>query len=401
MRILFVNANLYGHINPTLGLVRELSRRGHHIDYFCSQPFKEPVTRNGATWIGYGEALDQFIKTFRPTDRHPFYMLMEYMLMYDEVLIPELLNIIGSQHYDLMIVDSYFGGACFLNRILHLPIVVSHSSFAMSRTPLPERMLVRGYHPQLDACYQIIQRICSQYKVEEPSIEDVFISRGALNVVYTIRAFNNDEGVKPPAYLFNGPSVNRVHDIADIDMTVKGNRKLIYISLGSINTDCINFYRMCMSAFGNTSYYVMMSIGNKCDQSQLGDIPSNFVVQEFLPQLEILEQADVFITHAGFNSVNEALYYGVPMLALPQVNDQKMVAQHLESMNLGITERLDNLSPDILRGKVDALILNEGMKEQCRQMASAMRTSSSLEDTVDAMENYVKEWKRSDYGNEE
>lgn len=28
MNILFVNANLYGHINPTLGLVKSLQKKG-------------------------------------------------------------------------------------------------------------------------------------------------------------------------------------------------------------------------------------------------------------------------------------------------------------------------------------------------------------------------------------
>lgn len=31
MNILFINANLYGHINPTLGLVKMLTKRGHQV----------------------------------------------------------------------------------------------------------------------------------------------------------------------------------------------------------------------------------------------------------------------------------------------------------------------------------------------------------------------------------
>ncbi len=41
MNVLFVNANLYGHINPTLGLVKRLAERGNVVNYFCSAQFSD------------------------------------------------------------------------------------------------------------------------------------------------------------------------------------------------------------------------------------------------------------------------------------------------------------------------------------------------------------------------
>ena len=154
----------------------------------------------------------------------------------------------------------------------------------------------------MDHCYQILKRICESYKINEPSLEQVFTSKGDLNIVYTTRNFNGDEGVNEPEYLFAGPSIDRLQESHYLDLSVIGDRKLIYISLGSLNTDFVDFYKTCVSAFRNTDYYVYMSIGKKCEVSQLGEIPQNFRVESFLPQLEILERSDVFITHAGFNS---------------------------------------------------------------------------------------------------
>jgi MGT family glycosyltransferase len=136
-----------------------------------------------------------------------------------------------------------------------------------------------------------------------------------------------------------------------------------------------------------------MSIGKKCEVSQLGDIPTNFLVKSFLLQLEILMRAEVFITHAGFNSVNEALYFGVPMLALPQVNDQHMVAKRLVSMQLGMMENIKELSPDILRSKAETLIMDKNIKEKCAQISQEMRTFAQLEQTVSRLEEYADAWK--------
>lgn len=393
MNILFINSNLHGHINPTLGMVKRLTERGNTVSYFCSEPFSEQVTKMGARWIGFSNKIDQFLKKYRPTDRHPFFMLMEYILMYDEVVLPEILDIAKIDHYDMMICDSIFGGACFLRQMINIPIVCSHSSFAMSQAPVPKQMLVAGFHPQLDHCYQLLKRICESYSIEEPSLEQVFTSKGDLNIVYTTGEFNGDEGVQEPEYLFVGPSIDRLQEAHDLDLSVIGDRKLIYISLGSLNTDFVDFYKTCIQAFRNTDYYVCMSIGNKCEASQLGEIPLNFLVKSFLPQLEILKRADVFITHAGFNSVNEALYFGVPMLAIPQVNDQHRVAKRLVSMELGMAESIKELSPEILRAKTEALIRERKIKENCMKVSQEMRNLTDPLQIVGKLEEYVDAWK--------
>lgn len=143
MNTLFVNTNLHGHINPTLGRVQELAERGNTVRYFCSEAFSRQVTDAGAEWIGFSEGLKQFLKGYRPTDRHPFYTLMEYMLLYDEAMLPEVLGIVGEGQYDLIVCDATFGGDIFLSRMLDIPVACSHSSFAMSRAPVPPHMLAR------------------------------------------------------------------------------------------------------------------------------------------------------------------------------------------------------------------------------------------------------------------
>ena len=389
MNILFINANLHGHINPTLELFKKMTQRGNRVDYFCSEPFSEAITRMDAKWIGYSDGLDRFLKEYRPTDRHPFFMLMEYMLLYDEAVLPEILNILKKDRYDLIICDSYFGGACFIKQMTSIPVVSSHSSFAMSHTPVPPRMLVPGFHPQLDHCYEVLKRICEGYQIEEPSLEQVFTSKTDLNVVYTTRSFNGDEGVSEPEYLFAGPSIGRLQESCDPDFSVIGERKMIYISLGSINTDFADFYQMCIAAFRDTEHYVFMSVGTKCDVSTFGEIPTNFHVKGFLPQLEILRRADVFITHAGFNSVSEALYFGVPMLALPQVNDQHMVAKRIVAMQLGTAESIGELSPETLRSKTEALLFDAEIKSNCMRMSREMRDSADLDRTAEALEKFA------------
>jgi len=390
MNVLFINANLYGHINPTLGLVRKLTEKGHTVSYFCAAEFSKQVMDVGAVWIGYGSRIESFLKNYRPTDRHPFYMLMEYMLSYDEVLLPDILTLLHDRPFDMIIADSYFGGACFLKKIVDIPVICSHSSFAMSKTPVPERMLAPGFHPQLDHCFEILARICKEHHIAAPSMEEIFISRGDRNIVYTTVSFNGDAAIHAPEYLFAGPSLVRAQEGSAEDLPAANGMKQIYISLGSINTAFKDFYRTCIQAFRDTDYHVFMSTGNKCRVSELGEIPSNFTVRSFLPQLSILKHTDVFITHAGFNSVNEAVWFGVPMLAFPLVNDQHMVARRLESMGLGMSEEMSQITPDLLKAKAETLLTDFKYKENCCRLSGEMRNSADLDRVILSLEEYTK-----------
>ncbi len=384
--ILFVNANLYGHINPTLPLVRELVKRGNKVDYFCSKQFEEKVIAEGAVFLNYSAELDDFLAAYRPTDRHPFFMLMEYILLYAEVMLPGVLELIKSKEYDMVVCDSLFGAPYFLNQLIQIPVVSSHSSFAMSHAPVPASMLEPGTHPQLDHCYEILNRICEKHTVPVTSLSDIFISKSQWNVVYTIPEFNGDSGLEISKYFFTGAIVKNetAEDFDDIPQ--RDSRPLIYISLGSVNTDFIDFYKMCLEAFKTLDVFVMMSIGKKCKIEQLGDIPSNFYIGNFLPQLAILKQADVFITHAGFNSVNEALSYGVPMYAFPMVNDQHMVAKRIKDLKLGIVGQFKEISPQALRDGTEELLREKEFKENCISISKQLKGTGGLTSVAEKLE---------------
>jgi MGT family glycosyltransferase len=388
--ILFINANLHGHINPTIPLVKELVERKNHVDYYCSQEFQDKVVSIGATFRNYSADLDTFLANYRPTDRHYFYMLMEYILLYAEVVLPKVLNMIENNKYDLIICDSLFGGPSFLKNILNIPVVSSHSSFAMSNVPVPETMLEPGFHPQLDHCYEILERICNKYTIPILTLADVFISKAEWNVVYTIPEFNGDMGLDSSKYLFTGSAVAKDVEAEFEGFVNKNERPVVYISLGSINTDFIEFYKMCIEALKDSDYFVVISIGKKCSRDQLGEIPPNFYVGEFLPQLAILKQTAVFITHAGFNSVSEALYYGVPLYALPMVNDQYMVAKRIKDMNLGIVGKFKEITPQDLRDAVENLRSNEQIKENCQRISAQFREFNRLSFVAQSLEEISK-----------
>ena len=50
-RIVFFCIPAHGHTNPTLGVVRELTARGHEVVYYSYEPFREKIEAAGARFV--------------------------------------------------------------------------------------------------------------------------------------------------------------------------------------------------------------------------------------------------------------------------------------------------------------------------------------------------------------
>ena len=65
------------------------------------------------------------------------------------------------------------------------------------------------------------------------------------------------------------------------------------------------------------------------------DVPPDWLVRPYLPQVALLQRTAVLVTHGGNNSVTEALTAGVPMVVLPFSTDQFAGAAAIEAAGLG------------------------------------------------------------------
>lgn len=83
----------------------------------------------------------------------------------------------------------------------------------------------------------------------------------------------------------------------------------------------------------------------------------------------VLKTADVFVTHAGMGSCTEALWYGVPTVAIPQAVDQPGNAAQLQAIGVGRHLAADPPSPREIR---DA-ILDVTSDSQIRLRLNAIR----------------------------
>jgi UDP:flavonoid glycosyltransferase YjiC (YdhE family) len=80
------------------------------------------------------------------------------------------------------------------------------------------------------------------------------------------------------------------------------------------------------------------AIGDQVDPEQIGPAPNNAIIVKRAPQLELLKQTSVCITHAGLNTVLESLAQGVPQVAIPVTYDQPGVAASIHPTAMPVLE---------------------------------------------------------------
>ena len=103
-----------------------------------------------------------------------------------------------------------------------------------------------------------------------------------------------------------------------------------------------------------------MSIGKYFEVKDLGDFPENIFAFNYIPQIKILKETGIFITHGRINSINEAIFMNkLPVIIIPQDLDQIDNAKQIEKLQAGIFLDNNNINPEILGNAVNNFIGNK------------------------------------------
>jgi zeaxanthin glucosyltransferase len=132
-------------------------------------------------------------------------------------------------------------------------------------------------------------------------------------------------------------------------------RELVLVSLGTFLSARADVLATVAAGLRQLDVRVALATGS-ADPARLGALPIDWLVRPYLPQVAILERASALVTHAGNNSVTEAIAAGVPMLALPFSTDQFDGAAAIELAGLGRAADPNRLTPVDVERAVDRLL---------------------------------------------
>jgi UDP:flavonoid glycosyltransferase YjiC (YdhE family) len=162
-----------------------------------------------------------------------------------------------------------------------------------------------------------------------------------------------------------------------------GDGALIYLSLGSLGAGDVELMQRLIDLLAATPHRVLVSEGPQREELRLA---GNMAGAEFLPQVSVLPQVDLVITHAGNNTVTECLHFGRKMLALPIFWDQHDNATRVEETGFGARLDTYHFEDAELSSAIERLLADDAMGERLAAVSARLQAGSGTERAADAIE---------------
>lgn len=388
-KIVFFCIPAHGHTNPTLEVVRELISRGHQVYYYSYNMMREKIEAAGATFVSCDEYDQEQRLDAKDAVRvgkdlaFSTQILVDTTLALDDTVCEHMKELTP----DCIVADSMavWGKAVALK--LGIPFVSSTTTFAFNQysAKIMKQSLGQmfGMIFSMSKINKNIKRLQDKGYPVKSVLDIIQNDNNTDTIVYTSPEFQPCSETFSEKYVFVGPSIRPVENMIE-----KKADKLIYISMGTVINDSTEFYKKCIEALANTKYQVIMSVGNLINIEDLGAVPDNITISRFVDQIAVLSQADVFLTHCGMNSVNESLYYKVPLVMLPQTSEQDGVATRVEQLGAGV--RLKHINAKAIRETIESVLNTKSYYEQASKISQSFHKCTGAKGAADKIEQMCK-----------
>jgi MGT family glycosyltransferase len=382
-----------GHVYPALGLCAELASRGHRVTVPTNERFAARVREAGATAIEfkvpeirYAEKIIQDQPADDPGCWRAFTAVICPMFITTAaVAVAELEGFYAANPPDLILYDWFAFAGRILARQLGCPATQVHAHFA-HRDSL---MRIDGVHttpePML-AFAAMVDSFLSTYGFE---------GRGhlwhfeKLNVVFVPREFQYGHDSFDSRFKFVGATHNRKPRAGAWKNRAEKGKPLLLISESTSSGDG-KFLRLCIEAFADSQYHVVVSKGLNSPEVSSASLPRNFEINREAFNCEILPFTDVMLCEAGMGTTLESLYHGVPVVAAPPNAFNSEVAYRTAELGLGLHVRQQDLASGTLRQAVDTASSDEALLRRVKRMQSELASSPGAEGAANSIEEYLE-----------
>ncbi|XP_054152718.1 NDP-glycosyltransferase YjiC-like [Oppia nitens] len=156
--------------------------------------------------------------------------------------------------------------------------------------------------------------------------------------------------------------------------------KLIYFSMGTMASANVANMKRLIRLLAKLEHRFIVSKGPMLglDNDKDYRLPDNMWGETTVPQIQVLPEVDLVITHGGNNSVTETMYFGKPMIVLPVFVDQLDNAQRIHDLGYGIRLDANNCTEHELREAIDKLLSDYDLLDRLRQIAQRIQSDNSI-----------------------
>lgn len=418
---MFVSLPFRGHASQMIVLAQELLGRGYQVSFALSEDTRDWVNNTGVIfhpWDPNLEASD--LKKNYSSDSIWYQASQEQSVWRGEKMMLEemtasyvsmykTLKPIFSEHKpDLIVVDRAVTAAMDLSWQMKIPCIIQSrflGNFVQTPSNLPgygtsysikmnrwEKIINRlrqlwilpQFLPALKKLNQVRKDCCGCQNLPDHFSQNLIIAGTyfGIEIPRPIPPLVKMVGpIFPQKIEPISPSLKEWLEAGEEDTVV------IYIAFGTLVTLEPWQAKALVEGLTHPQYRVLWSIP-KPQQCCLPPLPPSFQIESFVPQQAVLSHPTirVFVSHCGMNSINESLYFGKPILALPFLGDQYYNAARLLDLGVALKLNKKTIKSDEVRQKVDLLVKNPSYTDKANKMSAILKRTRGRELAADIIE---------------
>jgi MGT family glycosyltransferase len=413
--ILVASTPAAGHVKPMLALASHLKKCGHQVLFTSASQFRIEVESQGLAFTPLLGAADFDLEEKFAADRskitpglHQQIWDMKYIL---GDAIPDqyrsLRQIIQRENVDVILVDAFFFGALAYilgPRQSHVPVIgcgvfaqflptEETSPYAgVDRTPAGRKRNIehnlqqeKELRPANEYINNVLRNCGSQplpgfFYNDMYTLPDAFLQFGTREFEFGLEKL-------PPNMQLVGPVLPPRHThiaLPEWADKLDDTRPIIFVTQGTLaNYDFNQLVNPALEALAGENVTVICTAGGR-DTSSIQSQP-NAIVEKYLPYEFILPKTAVFITNAGYSGVQQALSWGVPVVAAGGSEEKPLTAARLAWTGAGINLETGTPTPEQIRNAVRR-ILSDG---EFKKRALAMQESYARHDALNSLAQAV------------
>jgi zeaxanthin glucosyltransferase len=406
---------LTGHLNPMTTLGYELKRRGHRVTLFGIPDARSKTLAAGLEFWAIGEtefplgaSASANTKLGELTGLDAFKQIVTMFRQSTTMLLDEAPQAIAAAGVEVLLIDQTSSGGGTVADFLKLPFVTVCCALMLNlEIGIPPFNTTWPYSPAWWAKLRnyLGYRLLAQ--VAQPILKTVADRRQEWNLPPHIHPndpnsklaqicqqaaeFNFPRQHLQPSCHFTGPyslSISREPAVFPFEQLT--GQPLIYASMGTLQNRLSGVFENIAQACVGLDAQLVIALGGGSNPASLRDLPGNPLVVGYAPQLELIQQATLTITHAGMNTALESLNNGVPMVAIPIANDQPGVAARIAWTGTGEIVSLARSGSSRLRTAVKRVLTEDSYKQNAVRLQAAIQRAGGVSRAADILEQVAQ-----------
>lgn len=362
-----------GNLTPSLGIARELERRGHRVRFHGRPDMVERVTAAGLEAHELSDA-------YAEVDRYSFHPLPTVFGYTSSPAVgEELVETVAVEQPDVVVIDAMFSAALqvaprferptgvMLHTFLHRIFDGWRANFAMQS----ESRQQAGFAPLDD-------------------LDTLWGDRGVLHV-NTVAAFDGEPATAWTNVTHGAPVLasERRAVPTDLPWASDDGTPLVLLSFSTVPEQrSVDSLQRALDALDPLPVHVVATTGGIVEPAEL-TAPANAYLVPFADHDALMDRATLVLGHGGHGTTMRALTHGLPIVGMPAKGaDQVPITRMLDEWNVGrgLPGDADVAS---IRAAVETVLSDASIRAAARERAAALAGLEGAQLAADALESLL------------